>query len=375
MRLFFLMLLWVGGATAVFADSPLVAPFIAARAYTLVEVESNQPLASLNPDQRMEPASLTKLMTAYLVFKALREQKIHPEQRVFPSDHAWHMPGSRMFIQAGKAVSVTDLLHGLIIESGNDAGVALAETVDGTEEKFVERMNAMAHGLGMENTHFVNATGLPDQQHYSTAHDLGILAQALIRDFPEYYPLYGQKEYTYDGITQPNRNRLLWIDHSVDGLKTGHTDSAGYCLIASARRGERRLLAVVLGTNSDLARTSESQKLLNWGFQAFESRILFRQGVPVRALNAYKGGKPTVSVGFGRDIWVTTPVGHEKETREVLTTLQPVIAPVDAGQKVGSLKVYYAGQWVNGADLVALESIPAGNVFTRSWDAVRLMLK
>jgi len=375
MRLFFLMLFWLAGVTAAFADTPLVAPFIAARAYTLVEVESNQPLASLNPDQRMEPASLTKLMTAYLVFKALREQKINPEQRVFPSTHAWHMPGSRMFIQAGKAVSVTDLLHGLIIQSGNDAGVALAETVGGTEEKFVERMNAMAHAMGMENTHFVNATGLPDDQHYSTARDLGILAQALIRDFPEYYPLYGQKEYTYDGITQPNRNRLLWIDPSVDGLKTGHTDSAGFCLIASARRGERRLLAVVLGTNSDLARTNESQKLLNWGFQAFESRTLFRKGVPVRVLDAYKGGKSTVSVGFARDIWVTTPIGHEKETREVLTTLQPVVAPVDVGQKMGALKVYYADQWVNGADLVALESIPAGNVFTRTWDTVRLMLK
>ncbi|NDU85939.1 MAG: D-alanyl-D-alanine carboxypeptidase [Ferrovum sp.] len=371
--LLFLSLLFF--PAVVWADASLTAPFIAARSYYLLEVESDQPLATLNPDQRVEPASLTKLMTAYLVFKALRDHTLTVDKMVLPSTHAWHMPGSRMFIQPGHAVSIGDLLHGLIIQSGNDAGVALAEAVGGTEEGFVARMNEMARSLGMDNTHFVNATGLPDAQHYSSARDLALLARALIRDFPEYYPLYGQKEFVFGGIAQANRNRLLWMDPSVDGLKTGHTDSAGYCLISSAHRGERRLLAVMLGTASDLARTTESQKLLNWGFQAFNSRLLFHKGVQTRTLPLYKGAQPAVTVGFSRDVWVTTPTGREGEAKELLTTLQPVIAPVVAGQKMGTLTVYYGGNVINTTDLVALEGVPVGNAFTRGWDGLRLMLK
>ncbi len=362
-------------STLVQAEAPITAPFVAVRAYYLLEVESDQPLATLNPDQRIEPASLTKLMTAYLIFQALQGHKLTPGQWVMPSSHAWKMPGSRMFIQPGKAVTVNELLHGLIIESGNDAGVALAETLDGTEEHFVARMSAMAQVLGMDNTHFANATGLPDAQHYSTARDLAMLARALMRDYPAYYPLYGQKGYTYDGISQANRNRLLWMDPSVDGLKTGHTDTAGFCLISSAQRGQRRLLSVVLGASSDLGRTTESQKLLNWGFQAFQSQRLFARGQVVKTLPLYKGEQPQLRVGFERDVWVTTPVGHEGEMRRTLTTWQPLIAPVAEHQKVGELKVYYAGQTINSADLMALESVSVGNAFTRGWDTIRLMVK
>lgn len=370
-----MLVLLLGGGLAAAESTPLTAPFVAVRAYYLLEVESDQPLATLNPDQRVEPASLTKLMTAYLVFQALHQKKLKPDQWVMPSTRAWKMPGSRMFIQPGKAVSVNELIHGLIIESGNDAGVTLAETLDGTEARFVERMNAMAKSLGMENTHFANATGLPDAQHYSSARDLGLLARALIRDYPDYYALYGQKEYTYGGITQANRNRLLWLDPSVDGLKTGHTDSAGYCLISSAQRGQRRLLSVVLGANSDLGRTTESQKLLNWGFQAFQSQRLFVKGQVVKNLPVYKGTLGSLRVGFARDVWLTTPVGQENGAKKTLTTWQPVVAPVSQQQKLGDLKIYYGGQLLNEADLVALEDVPVGNAFTRGWDTVRLMVK
>ena len=357
------------------ADNTLTAPYIAARAYYLQEVESGQPLAALNPDQRIEPASLTKLMTAYLVFKALREKSISQGQAVTVSQHAWKAGGSRMFIEPMKPVTVDELIHGVIIQSGNDASIALAEALSGSEDAFAERMNQEADRLGMHNTHFVNATGLPHPQHYSTARDLMLLASALIRDFPEYYPLYSIKEYRYNDIAQPNRNRLLWLDASVDGLKTGHTESAGYCLISSARRGERRLLAVVLGTSSDLARTTESQKLLNWGFQTFESQHLFQKNAPVRSLAVFKGSAPEVKAGFPEDVWMTYPVGESARARQVLVTWQPVVAPVNSGQKLGTLEIRYDDKPVVVHDLVALEPVPVGNAFTRGWDTIRLMLK
>lgn len=355
--------------------APLTAPFVAVRAYYLLEVESDQPLATLNPDQRVEPASLTKLMTAYLVFQALNAHKIKPDQSIFPSSHACSMGGSRMFVQSGKAVSVDALLHGLIIESGNDAAVALAEMVDGSEAQFVRRMNTMAKTLGMDNTHFANATGLPDAQHYSSARDLALLARALLRDFSEYYPLYGQKEYRYNGITQANRNRLLWMDPAVDGLKTGHTEAAGYCLISSAQRGQRRLLSVVLGASSGWGRTVESQKLLNWGFQSFQSQRLFRKGQTIKNLPVYKGEQSLVAIGFNRDMWVTSPTGQANDIKKTLVTWQPVIAPVVEQQKVGEVHIFFGGQQVNSADLVSLQQVAVGNAFTRAWDTIRLMVK
>ncbi|NDU91332.1 MAG: D-alanyl-D-alanine carboxypeptidase [Ferrovum sp.] len=357
------------------ADAPLTAPYVAARAYTLLEVESGQLLAALNPDQRIEPASLTKLMTVYLTFKALKEKTLSPTQTIPVSQHAWKAEGSRMFIEPQKPVTVDELIHGVIIQSGNDASIALAEAIAGSEDAFAERMNRMASTLGMDNTHFVNATGLPNPQHYTTAHDLGLLVSALIRSFPEYYPLYAIREYRYNGITQPNRNRLLWIDPTVDGLKTGHTESAGYCLISSARRGDRRILAIVLGTSSDSARTTESQKLLNWGFQTFETQHLFQKDTPIKSLEVFKGTAREVKAGFSEDIWMTHPAGDNTRLKQTLTTLQPVVAPVAAGQKLGTLEISYDGKAVATHDLVALEAVPVGNAFTRGWDTVRLMLK
>ncbi len=357
------------------ADSILTAPYVAARSYTLLEVESGQLLAALNPDQRVEPASLTKLMTAYLTFKALKERTLSPSQTLPVSQHAWKAEGSRMFIEPQMSVTVDELIHGVIIQSGNDASIALAEAIAGSEDAFAERMNRMASTLGMSSTHFVNATGLPNPQHYTTAHDLGLLVSALIRNFPEYYPLYAIKEYRYNGITQPNRNRLLWIDPTVDGLKTGHTESAGYCLISSARRGERRILAIVLGTNSDSARTTESQKLLNWGFQTFETQHLFQRNTPIKSLEVFKGATREVKAGFAEDVWMTHPVGESARLKQTLTTLQPIVAPVSAGQKLGTLEISYDGKPVATHELVALESVPVGNAFTRGWDTVRLMLK
>lgn len=375
MRRTLLVLLALFSALPSRGDGTLTAPYIAAHAYYLVEVESGQPLAALNPDQRVEPASLTKLMTAYLTFKALRERTLSPAQTVPVSQEAWKAAGSRMFIDPMKPVTVDELIHGVIIQSGNDASIALAQAIAGSEDAFVERMNKQAAELGMTNTHFANATGLPHPQHYSTAHDLALLSTALIRDYPEYYPLYSIKEYRYNNITQPNRNRLLWIDNTVDGLKTGHTETAGYCLISSAHRGDRRLLAVVLGTNSDLARTTESQKLLNWGFQTFESQRLFQKNTPVRLLPVFKGAAREVRAGFQQDVWMTYPAGDGTKARQTLMTFQPVVAPVAAGQKLGTLEIRYDDKAVAVHDLVALEPVPIGNAFTRGWDTIRLMLK
>jgi D-alanyl-D-alanine carboxypeptidase (penicillin-binding protein 5/6) len=371
----FLLLFCLAPAIAVPADAPLTAPYVAARSYTLIEVESDQLLAALNPDQRIEPASLTKLMTVYLTFKALKEKTLSPSQTIPVSEHAWKAEGSRMFIEPQKPVTVDELIHGVIIQSGNDASIALAEAMAGSEDVFAERMNKMASTLGMDNTHFVNATGLPNPQHYTTAHDLGLLVSALIRHFPEYYPLFAIKEYRYNGITQPNRNRLLWMDATVDGLKTGHTESAGYCLISSARRGDRRILAIVLGTNSDSARSTESQKLLNWGFQTFETQHLFQKDAPIKTLEVFKGATREVKAGFTEEVWMTHPAGETARVKQTLTTLQPIVAPVAAGQKLGTLEISYDGRTVATHDLVALEPVPVGNAFTRGWDTVRLMLK
>ena len=355
--------------------APLTAPYVAARSYYLLEAESGQPLAALNADQRIEPASLTKLMSAYLVFQAIRNKKLSVTQAVPVSQRAWKAEGSRMFIEPQKPVSVDELLHGMIIQSGNDATTALAEAVSGSEEGFAQLMNKTGADMGLTGTHFVNATGLPDPQHYTTAQDLSIIASAIIRDFPEYFPLYSIKEYRYNNITQPNRNRLLWMDATVDGMKTGHTNSAGFCLISTAHRGERRILSVVLGTASDNARTVESQKLLNWGFQTFESEKLFAKSTAIKTLEVFIGNGREVKAGFYQDIWMTHPVGETAHFKQSLTTMQPVVAPIAAGQKLGSLQVSYDGHVIATHDLLALEDIPLGNFFTRAWDSVRLLMK
>jgi D-alanyl-D-alanine carboxypeptidase (penicillin-binding protein 5/6) len=350
-------------------------PSIAAKAYLLVDLVSGQTLAAENADAPREPASLTKLMTAYLTFRALKDKELTPSQMVNVSERAWRAEGSRMFIEPKKAVSVDELLHGVIVQSGNDASIALAETVAGSEDAFADRMNREAARLGMKNTHFVNATGLPAPKETSTANDLALLAAALIRDFPEYYPLYSIKEYRYNNITQPNRNRLLWTDPYVDGMKTGNTDAAGFCLIASAKRGQRRLLAVVLGAASESARAIEAQKLLNYGFQFYDSVQLYQSGKPVTSLRVWKGAEQTVPAGFVVDHYVTLPKGQAQNLKLSLEAVEPLLAPVVKGQTVGTVKVTLDGKPVDAYPLLALADVAPASLVGRAWDTVRLWFK
>jgi len=349
-----------------------VAPTIAAASWVLVDTLSGQTLGAANPDERRDPASLTKLMTAYVAFGALRAKTITPSQMVQVSQRAWKAEGSRMFIEPRKAVSVDELLHGVIIQSGNDASVAVAELVSGSEEAFVARMNEEAARLNLTSTHFVNATGLSHPQHYSTAADIARLAAALIRDYPEFYPIYSQKDFRYNNITQSNRNRLLWTDPYVDGVKTGHTDSAGWCLVASAKRADRRLVSVVLGAASDASRAAESQKLLNWGFQAFDTVSLYQSGKPVTTLRVWKGGKQEVNAGFVADRYLTLPKGKADKLALTLESKEPLIAPVLNGQPVGMVKVALEGQPVAEFPMIALEEVPLANLFGRAVDTVKL---
>jgi D-alanyl-D-alanine carboxypeptidase (penicillin-binding protein 5/6) len=351
---------------------PNGAPGVAAVAWVLVDTLSGQTIGGANADQRHDPASLTKLMTAYVVFAALRAKTITPSQMVEVSPRAWKAEGSRMFIEPRKAVTVDELIHGVIIQSGNDASIALAEVIAGSEEKFVEQMNREAQRLGLADTHFVNATGLSDPQHYSTAADLAKLASALIRDYPEYYPLYSQKEYRYNNITQSNRNRLLWTDPYVDGLKTGHTDAAGWCLIASAKRADRRLVSVVLGAPSDSVRASESQKLLNWGFQSFDTVQLYQSGKAVSTIRVWKGAEKDVAAGFLADRYLTLPKGKADKLSLTMETQEPLIAPVQSAQKVGVVKVALEGKPMAEFPLIALKEVPPASLFGRAWDTVRL---
>jgi len=353
---------------------PATPPPVAARAYVLVDALSGQTLAAASEDDRFEPASLTKLMTAYVVFAALRDREIAETQAVAVSEKAGKARGARMFLVPGKPVPVRDLLQGLAVQSANDAAIALAEAVAGTEDAFVARMNRQAARLGLANTHFANATGEPAPEHYSTARDLAALALALIRDFPARYPLYAQKEFAYNGISQANRNRLLWTDSTVDGVKAGFTEAAGYCLVASARRGERRLVSVVLGARSDTLRTTESQKLLNFGFQAYETRLVYAKGKPVAEPEVYKGTRSHVAIGFQHDVWLTLPRDQFKGVRAVVQTRQPFVAPLAAGEKAGIMKLMRDNAPVAELPVVALEDVPVAGFLSRGWDTLRLLV-
>lgn len=280
-----------------------------------------------------------------------------------------------MFIEPNKPASVDELLRGMIVQSGNDACITLAEGIAGSEETFATMMNQQAQRLGMANTHFVNSTGLPHPQHYTTAQDLSLLAAAIIRDFPEFYPLYSIKEYRYNNITQPNRNRLLWQDPFVDGMKTGHTESAGYCLISSAKRGGMRLISVVLGTESDSARTMESQKLLNYGFQFFDSARLYQKGQSIANLRVWKGSQSMLKAGFNQDMYVALPKGQQQRLKAEMTTTQPLLAPLSVGQKVGSIKFSLDGKVIAEQSLESLDNVRIANIFGRTWDAMRLWFK
>jgi D-alanyl-D-alanine carboxypeptidase (penicillin-binding protein 5/6) len=373
MRLISLLLAMILAATANAAPPP---PSIVGKSWIVADLSSGQVLVAQKPDERFEPASLTKLMTAYLVFVALRDKKLSPGQQVPVSERAWRAPGSKMFIEPRRPVTVDELVRGMVVQSGNDACIALAEAVAGDEEVFVQMMNREAARLGMKNTRFMNASGLPHPQHYSTAQDLLALTSALIRDFPaEYAQYYAQKEFRYNNITQPNRNRLLWLDPSVDGVKTGHTEAAGYCLVASSRRGNRRLVSVLLGSTSESARAQESQKLLNWGYQFYDSVKLYGANDAVRSFEVWKGAAPAVRVGVASDLFVSVPKGEADRLKAELVSQQPLVAPLAKGQRVGTLRVTFEGKPVGEHAVVALEPVAEAGFIGRAWDTLRLWLK
>lgn len=351
-------------------------PELAVKAYVLRAYNSNEVIASKNANERVEPASLTKIMTAYMAFQAVANGHLKLSQVLPVSPTAWKAEGSRMFIEPNKPVTVDELLHGMIIQSGNDASIALAEGIAGSEETFAAMMNKEAARLGLKSTHFVNATGLPHPKHYTTAQDLASLAAALIRDFPEEYKrLYSTKEYTYNKITQPNRNRLLWLDPYVDGMKTGHTEAAGYCLVTSAKRDNMRLISVVLGAPSDSVRATESQKLLNYGFLLYESRLVYKRGQPVSKIKVWKGHNDILAATVGEDLYLTLPKGAYSRVKATVTSKQPLIAPVRAGQEIGSIKFTLDGKTLEQRKLVASQNVEVAGLFGRLWDSLKLQFE
>ena len=371
MKHLFVLLLMCLAVSSVSAQQQDIS--IAAKAYMLSDFQTGQALAGQNVHDRIEPASLTKLMTAYVVFSALKQNQLSLNQNIPVSESAWKMIGSRMFIEPTKQVTVDELLRGMIVQSGNDACIALAEAVAGSEANFSNLMNKEAGRLGMKNTHFTNSTGLPDPNLYTTAHDLTLLAAAIIRDFPEFYPLYSQKEYTYNNITQPNRNRLLWLDPHVDGMKTGWTKTAGYCLITSAIRDKRRLISVVIGAQSANARSMESQRLLNYGFQFYDTLHLYKKNDSLTTIHLWKGTQNELKAGFDRDVYFTLPKGQADKLKATMEYKQPLIAPVQLGQEVGTVKFTLDDKTVEIYPLVALEKVETTNIFGRAWDSVKLL--
>ena len=370
-----LLFLFVTGAAA--QQSPLPVPpppTVAAKSWVLYDFLADQTIAAQNPNERIEPASLTKMMTAYLTFEALKQKRITLDQVVPVSPRAWKAQGSRMFIEPNRPVTVNELIHGMVIQSGNDACIALAEAIAGSEEVFAQMMNPQAQKLGMKNTNFVNSTGLPDPKHYTTAHDMALLAAALIRHFPEHYKLKSEREFRYNTITQANRNRLLWTDPYVDGVKTGHHDAAGYCLVASAKRDSRRLISVVTGTASEAARATESQKILNYGFQFYDTVKVYARDQTVATIRVWKGAENDVRIGFDHDFFLALPKGDAAKLRASMETHQPLMAPLAAGQEVGTLKLALEEKPLGEYPLVALANVPVAGLFGRTVDMVRLWL-
>jgi D-alanyl-D-alanine carboxypeptidase (penicillin-binding protein 5/6) len=369
---FFVLILslFVGNAYAEVAPPPE----LAVKAYLLKDFNSNRVLAEQQSQNRVEPASLTKLMTAYLSFKALQAGQLKLDQTLPISEKAWRVEGSKMFVDTTMTVTVDELLHGMIIQSGNDASIALAEGIGGTEDAFAAKMNKEAARLGMKNTHFMNATGLPDAQHYTTAYDLSLLATALITDFPDQYKrLYSVKEYTYNKITQPNRNRLLWLDPTVDGMKTGHTDSAGFCLISSAKRGEHRLISVVLGAANDNARATESQKLLNYGYQFFDTHMVYKAGTSITMQKVWKGSDSKVAATTFHDLYVTLPKGDYARVKANVIAQKSLMAPIAKGQQVATVQFTIDGKVVDEQKLLAAKEVKVAGIFGRLWDSLMMM--
>lgn len=357
---------------------PLVtpaAPNLNAKAYILIDVNSGKILAEKNSDERLPPASLTKMMTLYVVSNALNNEQIHLNDNVRVSRDAWKIGGSRMFIKEGQQVPVEDLLKGIIVDSGNDACVAMAEHIGGSENAFTDIMNQQAQNLGMKNSHFTDSTGLPDPNLYTSAKDLAILGRALITEFPQYYGWYKQKWFTYNGIRQPNRNRLLWRDSQVDGIKTGHTSEAGFCLVSSAKRDSMRLLAVVLGEPNDSMRADDSEKLLNYGFRFFETHQLYKSGQSIAELPLYKGMVDKVLVGLNENQFVTIPTGQYQRLNISTKIPSYLQAPIKKGDKVGELVVQFDKNVLTTKPLYALQDIESGGFYTRAKDSVSLTFK
>ncbi|WP_090527523.1 D-alanyl-D-alanine carboxypeptidase family protein [Paraburkholderia sartisoli] len=364
------------------AFAQVAPPGVNARSWVLVDATANQVLASGNPDERVEPASLTKLMTAYLVFDALQKKKITMDQTIMPSEAVRRVrtDESRMFIEANKPVTVHDLVYGMIVQSGNDAAIALAELVGGSETQFVSMMNAEALRLGMKSTHYADVNGMPDPQHYTTAGDLAILSTRLIRDFPDYYSIFSVREFTYNKIKQPNRNRLLWLDPTVDGLKTGHTQAAGYCLIATAKRplpgspdATRRLVTVMMGEPKEHDRVQDSLKMLNYGYTAYDTVRLYKAGQVIGTPRVYKGAADTIRIGVKSDQFITVPKGVGDKAKPQVELTDPLIAPITDGQQVGTAKIVADGKTLAEIPVVALQAVPQAGIVGRVWDSMMLM--
>ncbi len=354
----------------------IAGPSVPAKSWYLVDYNSGEVLAEHNPDERLPPASLTKLMTAYLVFKELRAGQLKLDDEISVSRKAWQMPGSRMFIRANTVVTARNLIKGMLIESGNDAAIALAEHVAGSEQRFVTLMNAQAAKLGMSNTHYSDATGLPHPDHYSTARDLSVIARAIIRDFPEYYSRWdAQKEFSYDGITQYNRNTLLWREQGVDGMKTGYTHAAGYCLVASGMRDGMRLVVTVLGTDNTKARTAAGKKLLDFGFQNFETRLLYQTLEPALNLHVWMGSSDVLPAGIGHDLYITIPRGTLDRLKTQITVSHTEVAPIQRGQDVGTVTLSFDQAPLGQYPLVALRDVGSGNLLERTRDHLRLWFR
>lgn len=362
------------GASLSWAAEPIIPapPQLAAKSYVLMDATSGQVLVEHNGDERLPPASLTKLMTAYIATLEINRGQIREEDMVHVSEKAWRTGGSRMFIQVGTQVSVSDLLHGIIIQSGNDASVALAEHIAGSEDAFADLMNQQAQRLGLTNTQFRNATGLPHPEHYSSAHDMAKLARAIIHDDPQHYAIYKQKEFLWNNIRQPNRNLLLWRDPTVDGLKTGHTDEAGYCLVASAERNGQRLITAVFGTSGEEARSAEAQKLLTYGFRFFETRTFYEKDQALSRARVWKGAQSEVEAGLRENLTLTVPRGRSQQLQATIQLDRRLMAPIEQGAVIGKVEVRDGEQLIHSADLIALQGVEQGGFFTRLWDSIRL---
>jgi D-alanyl-D-alanine carboxypeptidase (penicillin-binding protein 5/6) len=350
-------------------------PELAAKSYVLMDAASGNVLVNHEGDRRLPPASLTKLMTAYIATLEIKRGQIHENDMVTISEKAWRMGGSKMFVRVGNQVAVNDLFHGIIIQSGNDASVALAEHIAGDEDAFVALMNSQAKRLGMNNSHFMNATGWPAEGHYSTAHDMARLARAIVYEDPAHYAIYAQKEFLWNGIKQPNRNLLLWRDDGVDGLKTGHTEEAGYCLVASAQRGGERLIAAVFGTQSEKARAEETAKLLGYGFRFFESKVFHKPGDVLADAPVWKGAARTVKAGLEAPLAISVARGGLANVGTQLLLNPRLVAPVKQGDVIGKIEVRQGDKVLQQADVIALENVDEGGFFRRVWDSIRLFFK